>query len=132
MKAKATDFVYYPVSDMARSLAYYRDFLGLELLWQEEIGPGTQWAELAAPPTTLALHASPEHVQAMAQEAQQVRGGTIALAVDDLAAAARELEAAGHKLVFPAMETPVCHFLVTFDPDGNHVCLHQRKDGTAG
>jgi predicted enzyme related to lactoylglutathione lyase len=30
------------------------------------------------------------------------------------------------------VETRVCWMSFIADPDGNRICLHQRKDGTAG
>ena len=35
-------------------------------------------------------------------------------------------------VVFPIQESPICHLACIEDPDGNHVWLHQRKDGTFG
>src|ERR687885_2596753 len=51
IKVRGADFVLYWVSDMERSLRFYRDFLGMEVgaNWENA------WVELDAPPTTLAL-----------------------------------------------------------------------------
>lgn len=52
MDIKGIDFVVYDVSDMARSIAFYREVLGLELA--EEIGEDN-WAEFEIGGATLAL-----------------------------------------------------------------------------
>ena len=56
----------------------------------------------------------------------------IALAVDDVAAAADELEAKGVEVVLGPMESSVCTMAYVVDPFGNPIMLHQRKDGTVG
>ena len=55
-----------------------------------------------------------------------------ALAVEDLPAAMEELQGKEVTVVFPIQESPICHLACIEDPDGNHVWLHQRKDGTFG
>lgn len=127
MKARGTDFVLYEVSDMDRSIAFYRDVLGLEL---ETLIEEVQWAEFKAEPTTLAL-INPASFRSEAPE-PRIGGATIYLAVEDLAAAMADLKEKGVPLVFGPMESPVCWMSVILDPDGNAVGLHQRKDGSFG
>lgn len=125
MKVLGTDFVIYQSNDVARSVAFYRDVLGLKLEghWEE-----IDWAEFAAPPTTLALWNPAKTVGAPAETG----GGSIALAVDDVAAAVEELKAKGVTIAAELMDTPVCEMAVIVDPDGNRVLLHHRKDGSWG
>lgn len=59
-------------------------------------------------------------------------GATVALAVDDRAAAVEELKAKGAPIIEGPHESPVCHMVGVIDPDGNRILFHQRKDGTAG
>jgi predicted enzyme related to lactoylglutathione lyase len=125
MKAKAVDFVYYTVRDVANSVPFYRDTLGLELESLSEEGLG--WAEFAAPPTTLSL------VGATPDGPEPGAGGTaIALAVDDVEGAVEELRKEGTTVVMDPLETGACTMAVVTDPDGNPVMLHRRDDGTYG
>ena len=121
MQVRGSDFVMYHVSDLERSLKFYRDILGMTVEGQY----GGDWVELTATPTTLALY-RPE------DGAPRVGGASIGLAVDDVGAAVDELKENGVEVVWGKSESPVCHFAIIRDPDGNHVVLHQRKDGTFG
>lgn len=121
MLVRGSDFVMYHVSDLENSLKFYRDTLGMTV--EEQYGG--DWVELMATPTTLALY-RPEEGE------PQVGGASIGLAVDDVAAAVAELKEKDVTVVWGDGESPVCHFAVIKDPDGNNVILHQRKDGTFG
>ena len=126
MKVRGTDFVVYQVSDMDRSLAFYRDTLGMELGdYYEEFG----WAEFVVEPTTLALYSPAKHSPGAEP---QVGGASIALAVEDVKSAVQELRGKGITVFMDTMDTPVCYYAVVADPDGNAVGLHCRKDGTFG
>ncbi len=126
MQARGTDFVMYEVSDLQRSAAFYRDILGLELA---VFLPEYAWAELSAPPTTLALCDPRAH---RPDAVVRPGGATLFLAVSDLVATVAELEQRGVPVQVPPVETPVCWMAVVSDPDGNAVGLHERKDGTCG
>ena len=52
MRVRGTDLVLYIVSDLNRSIPFYRDVLGLELASADEYG----FVEFDAPPTTLTLY----------------------------------------------------------------------------
>ena len=127
VKVRGADFVLYWVSDMERSLRFYRDFLGMAVgaNWENA------WVELDAPPTTLAL------VRAGADGTSEgvttgVHAPSIALAVEDVAAAVEQARAAGYIVKVEPMDSPVCVSAGILDPDGNLVGLHARKDGTWG
>ena len=126
MKIRGTDFVYYQTGDIDRAIAFYRDTLGLEL---EGYYEQMRWAEFDAGNTTLVLN--DPSILGVGIEPRP-GGGAAALAVEDLAAAMEELEGKDVPVVFPAQESPICHLSCIEDPDGNHVWLHQRKDGTFG
>src|SRR5687767_7676503 len=87
MKVRAIDFVVVNVSDVQRSVAFYRDTLGMDFpLWE----PTARWKELEAPPVALALR----------QDTEGAGGNAaIALAVDDVPAALEELRAKGVKIL---------------------------------
>lgn len=123
MQILGSDFVMYPVGDMARSLAFYRDTLGMVV--ESEYGGGT-WVELIASPTTLALFQPDDP-----HNGPPTGGAAIALAVKNVDAAVGELKEKGVEVMWHS-ESPVCYFSVIRDPDGNGVILHQRKDGTFG
>lgn len=125
MQIRGSDFVMYPVGDMARSLAFYRDTLGM-VVESEYGGDDGTWVELTASPTTLALFqpADPNN-------GPPTGGAAIALAVENVDAAVGELKEKGVAVIWHS-ETPVCYVAVIRDPDGNGVILHQRKDGTCG
>jgi predicted enzyme related to lactoylglutathione lyase len=106
---------------MARSEAFYRDVLGLEVAvpWG---GPGKRFPEFEAGGTTVSLTSLP----------QLPSGAIVALAVEDARAAVEELRAQGVQIVMEPLETGVCFMALIADPDGNQILVHQRKDGTAG
>jgi predicted enzyme related to lactoylglutathione lyase len=120
MRVRAVDFVVYNVPDMKRAKAFYHGTLGLP-----RGGEYTGfWAEFATEPVALCLcdpYPGPWE------------GGTaVALAVDDVSAAVDELRANGVSILMEPTETGVCRIAFVADPFGNRICLHQRKDGTAG
>lgn len=124
MQIRALDFIVYEVADLHRGIAFYRDVLGLPLTKTVE----GFWAEFDLKPSTLALFCP----SAMGMSRPPIPGGTVALAVPDVAAATAELKAKGVEFTMEGIETPVCHSAYFVDPDGNGLALHQRKDGTAG
>ncbi|HEY8995137.1 MAG TPA: VOC family protein [Lacunisphaera sp.] len=122
MKIRATDFVALPVSDLIAAARFYREVLGLR---QELLSEQHQWAEFDAGNVTLGLHGG------QTRPAPGV-GARVALAVEDIQAAHRELIAAGLRLGGPLQDWGVCQSLEVFDPDGNAFLLHHRADGTFG
>ena len=129
MDIKGIDFVVYDVSDMARSMEFYRDKLGLELA--EELGENN-WAEFDIAGQTLALCGSVSrewgvpYAPAQRPEAGFKGEGAVALAVGDLDAALVELRTKGVEAEVGKRDSTVCYFAVVVDPDGNRVWLHQH------
>jgi predicted enzyme related to lactoylglutathione lyase len=110
-------FTVYPVSDMARSRAFYEQALGLKPgalasdRWMEyELGDGTFAL------TTVEMGHQPGS-----------KGAVVAFEVDDLDASVEALKAKGVPFVMDILDTPVCRMAVIEDPDGNHVTIHKRK-----
>jgi lactoylglutathione lyase len=109
------DYIMVNVSDMSRSVAFYRDVLGLLLKFES---PG--WSEFQTGATTLALH----HATARTGErplAEPVAGTcSIGFSVEDLAATHRQLSARGARFVMPPTERPEegIRLAVCIDPDG--------------
>jgi predicted enzyme related to lactoylglutathione lyase len=54
-------------------------------------------------------------------------GTCIAFEVDDLDAEIARLKSRGVKFAMEAMPTPICHFAIICDPDGNKILIHKRK-----
>jgi len=115
------DYVIVYVSDMERSVQFYRDILGLPLKFSV---PG--WSEFSTGTTTLALHTtgttSPEHV------GQPPAGSAhLSFMVDDLQAAYEELKAQDVKFSKPPQQQPSGVTLAILrDPDGLGIALQQR------
>ncbi len=122
MHIRGVDFAMYPVTDLARAARFYREVLGLR---QEVYSEEWNWAEFDCGNLTLSLKgASPRK--------ETGRSGRLALAVDDIDAAARIVKQAGAKILSGPTDFGVCRSLEILDPDGNLLILHQRADGTFG
>ena len=115
------DFTFFAVSDMQKSLTFYRDLLGIPLACL--VHEGT-WAEFEINPGTLVLGEGYDFTQP--------GEGTVALAVSNTKAAVQELEQAGIQVLSPLGESAVCFWAIIKDPDSNCVIIHQRKDKTVG
>jgi catechol 2,3-dioxygenase-like lactoylglutathione lyase family enzyme len=109
------DILAYLTSDAQRSIAFYRDVLGLLPTEIDDEGRGAEF-ELAdgstfgvwnpgEPPTSTA---------------------TVMFAVGDITEAVALYRSRGAELSDPS-ETPVCHMSFGADPDGNPFIIHQRK-----
>ncbi len=121
MNVLGIDFTFFAVSDMQKSLTFYRDVLGIPLACL--VHEGT-WAEFEINPGTLVLGQGYDFIHP--------GGGTVALAVADAKAALEELEQAEIRPLSPLGESAVCFWAIIADPDGNRVIIHQRKDKTVG
>ena len=113
MQVEQVDFVSVPTRDYQRSVAWYRDVLGLR--------PSEFAAfEVETPNVTLSLW-SPE----ADGEPFVPNTAGIALRVADVEAAVSEIRAAGGDVI-GIEDTGVCHMGFVKDPDGNVVILHRR------
>ena len=108
MKIRGTDFVMYPVSDLAKAAQFYRETLGLS---QEVYSEPWQWAEFDCGNVTLALHGG-------AKPAEEMTGGQIARAVEDIHVTGAELKSQGARVLGEPTYYPVCWALKVLDPDG--------------
>ena len=128
MTPKAIDFVVCDVSDLKRSVAFYRDTLGLKLDFMKE---EWDWAEFDVGPVALALDANPFEGK-VRDSTPKPGGAVVALAVEDVQAAVEALRGKGVTILREPFETGVCFMAKIADPDGNRIWLHRRKDGTWG
>lgn len=102
------------VEDPAKSIAFYRDVLGMQPTAVDPEGRGAEFT--LADGSTFGVWREPG--------AQ--KGGFVMLAVDDIAAAVAQYRARGLTVSDPD-ETPVCHMAFTQDNEGNGLIIHQRK-----
>lgn len=120
-------FTLYPVSDLDRAIAFYRDTLGIPF----GMRAGSVYAEFTTPDgATFGTCKLREDMRAKTDFPMNVgepgTGKALALAVDDLKATVAELASKG--VTAPeATETPVCWMTTIEDPDGNRITLHQQK-----
>ena len=122
IETRGVDFVLVPVQDLGRARAFYADTLGMteSSVWQREGQPAIG-AELENGTVTLALFDVGQ-----AGREYQAGAGSIALHVDDVAAAREALEDVGVRFVMDTMDTGVCHQAVFLDSEGNSLILHNR------
>jgi len=105
---KGADLVYFFVSDMERAVTFYRDVLGLRLVYRT----GDDWAQFEAGPVQLGLHAS--------GHGEHRPGGTLAFRVDDLDSSRVALAARGISFTPEGGgEGGEPRFVEFPDPDGN-------------
>jgi predicted enzyme related to lactoylglutathione lyase len=120
LQVKEASFFAYPVTDMARARAFYEGVLGLKVSQEPGVVP---WMEFDLGNTTLGLGAYGDGWKPSAD------GAMLALEVDDFDKSLAELKEKNILFSLDGMETPVCHFAIVRDPDGNAVMIHQRKPG---
>ena len=109
------DFIGIPTQDAERSRAFYVDTLGLR---SDEHGRYEFWVG----ETCFGIW-EPER-QGMPFAPQ--KNGHLALHVEDVEAARKELEAKGVEFAGEIFDTGVCHMALFTDPDGNDLMLHRR------
>ena len=117
------DYAMVNVSDMDRSIAFYRDVLGLPLKFES---PG--WTEFDTGTTTLALHPG-RPAAAPKLDDDQPTAGTCSLgfSVTDIDVVFTELKKRGARFVMPPTEqtSEGIRLAVCLDPDGLPVSFAQ-------
>lgn len=111
-------------ADLESALAWYRQVLGFELMYQvDELA----WAELRSPVAGVTVGLGQV-------ENPQTRGGaTLTWGTHDIEAARDTLEKEGVRFDGPNQDIPGMVRLATFfDPDGNKHMLYQDLSGEAG
>jgi catechol 2,3-dioxygenase-like lactoylglutathione lyase family enzyme len=101
------DFIAQPVSDLKRAEEFYGGILGL----MRNPGSGERWVEYETGNLTLGL---------------STFGGGVALRVDDVEHARRELEQNGVEFSMDTFDSGVCNGAPFTDPDGNQLLFHRR------
>jgi lactoylglutathione lyase len=115
------DYVMVIVSDMSRSVQFYRDKLGLRLRFESP-----EWTEFETGTTVLALHgggmASAGHREHMSGTA------SIGFYVDNLEEKYNELKAKGIEFVMPPTDRESgIKLSVCLDPDGLPISIAEQK-----
>ena len=113
---KEIAFTAYPVTDMARARAFYEGVLGLAV----ETNHGDKWIEYGIGPGTFVI-------QNFTPEPPSGERGMVAFEVDDFEATVASLKAAAVPFLMEATESPICHYTMVNDPDGNKLMVHRRK-----
>ena len=113
-----TDFVSMPTRDLEKAVAFYGETVGLK---RSKYRPDRNFAEFETDNLTINLYMPEkmgfEHV---------VSGNPLALHVNDMDEARKELESRGVKFQGDAFDTGVCYMSFFNDPDGNVLMLHHR------
>jgi predicted enzyme related to lactoylglutathione lyase len=113
------DFVCVPTRDHDRAAAFYGETLGLPFRKRWGEYPAS---EFQAGNLTLAVM----DPTAFGMAEPTPNSVPIALQVDDVEAARRELEAKGVEFHGQLLDSGVCHQAFFSDPDGNPLTLHHR------
>ncbi len=104
------------VRDMARSVAFYRDLLGLPIRFES-----AKWTEFETPGSTLALHLADVPGNAATLSADAIPAGVChpSFVVDDLDAFHEKMDANGVRCLQPPKEEDFGGKLAGYaDPDG--------------
>ena len=110
-------FTMYPVTDMPRALAFYRDALGLSMTdFASDF-----WVEFDVAGATFGIGT-------FEQVGTPGSAQSLALEIADLPARRATLAEHGFEASEPH-ELQNCRISVVRDPDGNQIWLHQRKHG---
>jgi catechol 2,3-dioxygenase-like lactoylglutathione lyase family enzyme len=111
------DFWAVPVTDMERSITFYRDTLDLP-----------QTSESGFPEFKLGDNGFLYllSMEAVGAQFRAPHDAGFALRVADVAEARKELEAKGVEFNGEILDTGVCHMAFFGDPDGNQLVLHRH------
>jgi catechol 2,3-dioxygenase-like lactoylglutathione lyase family enzyme len=118
MNVEHVDFISVPVSDMERSVSWYRDTLGVP-----QTGEGG-FPEFQLGDNTFLYLIDPKSIGD--EGFTTPHGSPIALRVADVAEARAELEGRGIEFGGETYDTSVCLMAPFADPDGNRFMLHRR------
>jgi lactoylglutathione lyase len=109
------DYVMVNVSDMRRSVAFYRDTLGLRLKFESPA-----WSEFETGATTLALHGATQPAGGAAKAGPAAGTCSLGFSVPDLSGTYAALRERGAHFVMPPTEqaNEGIRLAVCVDPDG--------------
>lgn len=118
---KSLAFVCYPVKDVEKATAFYRDVVGLPVAQRLS----DRWVEFDVGGVTFAIASGGESIGV-------VPGSTFAVGfeVDDIDTTVRDMRARGLK-ADEVFDAPTCRSCFAYDLDGNRFALHQLKAKTS-
>lgn len=116
------DYIMIIVSDMKRSIEFYRDKLGLQLKFESP-----EWTEFLTGTTTLALHGGGERGERL-QGKKHSGTCSIGFNVENIDQTVQQLKARGIDFVMPpqAREGEGIKLAVALDPDGLEISFAQN------
>lgn len=121
---KQLDYALVMVSDMRRSVEFYRDTLGIALKFQSP-----DWTEFLTGTTTLALHGGgvPQKHSGPPSEGKPAGVCSIGFNVEDVDKTYEELKAKGVRFVMPPTQQDAegIKLAVAIDPDGLTISFAQ-------
>ena len=127
---KQIDYTMVVVSDMQRSVEFYRDKLGIPLKFQSP-----DWTEFLTGTTTLALHGGgvPANAPLAGDPTKQAGSCSIGFNVEDVDKTYLELQKKGIRFVMPPTqrEGEGIRLAVCIDPDGLPIAFAQAIAQTA-
>jgi catechol 2,3-dioxygenase-like lactoylglutathione lyase family enzyme len=120
---KQIDYVMIGVSDMDRSVGFFKDTLGMPLKYKTN-----EWTEFQTGATTLALHLSNPRIISATPQREMVAGtSTIGFIVSDLDKTYQELKAKNVRFVMEpkTREQEGIKLAVCLDPDGLEISISE-------
>jgi catechol 2,3-dioxygenase-like lactoylglutathione lyase family enzyme len=118
MNISGVDFIAVPTQDIEKADEFYGDVLGLER--------SKQWGDMPAREyETGSLTIAVMQSDAFGMEFKP-HSHPVALHVDDVHAARKELEDKGVEFRSDTIDSGVCHMAPFSDPDGNTLMFHSR------
>jgi predicted enzyme related to lactoylglutathione lyase len=114
--------VYYNVADMKKSVAFYRDVLGLRV-----VDENPYWTSLDVGGVRVGLHwAEGKKIPYVGRDEHGPHAGAcLTLRVDDIRATVRELESRGVRVLGEVTDNPWGSLATIEDPDGNVLKMMQ-------
>ena len=118
------DYLMVTVSDMSRSVHFYRDKLGLSLKFESP-----EWTEFETGKTVLALHGGGTPNTSATSLASKAGTASIGFEVDDLQREFTELKGKGVEFVMPPTDRGEerIKLAICLDPDGLSISIAERR-----
>ncbi len=107
------------VKNMDRSVAFYRDVVGLKLLFHQD-----NWSQFDAGRIILGLHPEGDEVKV-----SPTTGCTLGIYVDDITKATSELKRRGGRIEIEPRNEPFGRWALLKDPDGYNLQIVELKSG---
>lgn len=107
------------VRDMERSVKFYRDVLGLKLLFKQ-----SNWSQFDAGTILIGLHPEGEEVKV-----SPTSGSSFGIYVDDITRTAAEIKRRGGNVAIEPRNEPFGRWALLKDPDGYNIQIIEMSRG---